>query len=162
MTAQCHENLILNGEETSMAFCPPLPENHPRIVELSNEEANKKEIDPIIFSTACWRQYIGTWMVEDEKFYLVSLLGRYKIVGDEPILADWFIGVLRIPKGELLHYVHMGFGSVYEQEIHIKIEQGIVTASRITDNRNKDFSEWNLSMKNLPGFENHFPGDEDL
>jgi hypothetical protein len=162
MTAQCHENLILNGEETSMAFCPPLPENHPRLIELSNEEANKEDIDSIIFSTACWRQYIGTWMVEDEKFYLVSLLGRYKIVGDEPILADWFTGVLRIPKGELLHYVHMGFGSVYEQEIHIKIEQGIVTASRITDNRNKDFSESNLSMKNLPGFENNFPGDEDL
>jgi len=25
MTAQFHENLILDGEDTSMAYCPPLP-----------------------------------------------------------------------------------------------------------------------------------------
>ena len=38
MTAQFHENLIINGEETTMAFCPPLPNDHPRIVALSSEE----------------------------------------------------------------------------------------------------------------------------
>lgn len=162
MTAQFHENLILDGEKTSMAFCPPLPENHPRIIELSYEEAIKEEVNSLVFSTACWRQYIGTWKIQDEKFYLVTLSGKYKLIGDEPIFADWFTGVLRIPKGKLLHYVHMGFGSVYEQEVHLKIEAGMVTASRTTDNRNKDFSKWDLSRENLPGSENHFPGDDEL
>jgi len=31
MTAQCHKILIYERNKSSMAFCPPLPENHPRI-----------------------------------------------------------------------------------------------------------------------------------
>jgi hypothetical protein len=126
MTAQFHENLILDGEKMSMAFCPPLPENHPHIIELSYEEAIKEGVDSFVFSTACWRQYIGNWEVQDEKFYLVSLSGKYKMIGSSPIIADWFTGVLRIPKGKLLHYVHMGFGSVYEQEVHSKSKQELL------------------------------------
>ena len=34
MTAQAHENLVYEGEQTSMASCPPLPGDHPRIVAL--------------------------------------------------------------------------------------------------------------------------------
>jgi hypothetical protein len=32
MTAQIHEVLFIDGEKLSMAFCPPLPMDHPRIV----------------------------------------------------------------------------------------------------------------------------------
>jgi len=121
MTAQVHEKLIFEGKETSMAFCPPLPEGHPKIIELSREELQSDNFDTIIFSTACWRGYIGTWEVKEGQFNLVNITGRYKLIGDDPIPADWFSGVIRIPQGELLHYVHMGFGSVYEEEIHLKI-----------------------------------------
>ena len=38
MTAQVHETLIYDGNETSMAFCPPLPENNPRVKMLTDEE----------------------------------------------------------------------------------------------------------------------------
>jgi len=161
MTAQVHEKLILEGRETSMAFCPPFPEHHPRIIELAHEEA-EEDVPSIVFSTACWRGYIGTWEIKDGWFYLVNLVGRYKITGDEPILADWFSGVLRIPQGEMLHYVHMGFGSVYEQEIHIKIENGKVVKSRVIDNRGKDVDTWRLAWRNLPGLENHFEGEDEL
>ncbi len=34
MTAQVHEKLILDGEEISMDFCPTLPENDSRVIEL--------------------------------------------------------------------------------------------------------------------------------
>lgn len=145
-----------------MAFCPPIPEDHPQIMELSNEQAQEQATQGIVFSTACWRRYLGTWMVQDGRFYLADIIGRYKLVGDQPVLANWFTGVLRIPKGELLQYVHMGFGSVYEQEIHIKVEHGIVTAQRVIDNRSKDFSKQDLAMDNLPGLENQFPGDDEL
>ncbi|MGI0015521.1 MAG: hypothetical protein ACREBU_19060, partial [Nitrososphaera sp.] len=40
MTAQIHEKLIIDGEKTSMAFCPPLPIGHPRIVAVSDDEIN--------------------------------------------------------------------------------------------------------------------------
>lgn len=78
------------------------------------------------------------------------------------MLADWFSGVIRIPRGEMLHYVHMGFGSVFEQELHIKIERGVVVNSRVIDNRGRIFDERELGWKNLPGGENRFPGDDEL
>jgi len=160
MTAQVHERLIYEGEETSMSFCPPIPRDNPRIVERSPEERGRE--DSILFSTACWRGYLGTWEIKDDKFLLVDLAGRLGIKGDEPIFASWFCGVLRIPVGEVLHYVHMGFGSVYEEEVHVKIEKGIVVGKREIDNRGKEFDEILLSLQNLPGWENDFEHDDDF
>ena len=160
MTAQACENLIIDGEETSMAFCPPVPFDDPRIVEVDEDDV--KENDSFVFSTACWRGYIGTWEIKDGRFFLNGLRGRFKLTVDEPIFADWFTGVLRIPRGERLQYVHMGFGSVYEEELHIKIEEGRVITSRVIDNRGKKIDASSLSTQNLPGGENRFPGDDDL
>jgi hypothetical protein len=162
MTAQIHERLIFDGLETSMAFCPPLPVGHPRLIELEPGEARHDASDSILFSTACWRGYQGTWEIKDGKFYLVGLRGRFRLQGEEPLLADWFSGVLRIPRGELLQYVHMGFGSVYEEEVHVKIERGQVIASRVINNRGKKHDGRELGWQNLPGGENRFPGDDEL
>ncbi len=160
MTAQVHENLIYEGEEASMAFCPTLPKDDPRIRELKDDEI--EDYNSTVFSTACWRQYIGTWEIKDGKFYLVDIIGRYKVVSGSPIFADWFSGVIRIPRGELLHYVHMGFGSVYEEEVHVKIEKGVVVKTKVIDNRQKKVDPVALASENLPGFENKFEGDDDL
>ena len=135
MTAQVQEKLILEGEETSMSFCPPLPSDDPRVMIRTRAEIEQESYPPIIFSTACWRNYIGTWEIKDQQFFLVHIDGRFKLVGNEPILASWFSGVLRIPRGKLLRYVHMGFESVYEQELHIKIENGQVRHARLIDNQ---------------------------
>ena len=162
MTAQIHERLILDGDETSMAFCPPLPEGHPRIYEPSREDTVSDESDFILENTACWRGYQGAWEIKDGRFYLVDLRGRLRLRGGEPILADWFSGVLRIPKGEMLQYVHMGFGSVFEQEVHIKIENGVVVTTRVIDNRGGKLNEGEIGWRNVPGGENRFPGDDDL
>jgi hypothetical protein len=101
-------------------------------------------------------------LILDRLFYLIGLRGQFMLVGNEPLLADWFSGVIRIPRGKMLHYVHMGFGSVYEQELHIKIEQGRVVRSRLIDNRGKKFDMRELGHKNLPGGENRFPGYDEL
>ena len=160
-----------------MAFCPPLPLYDIHIVELSDKEIKEitsqfsrenflsgkvKSDDMIIYSTACWRQYVGTWEIKDGRLYLVGLKGRFKYVGDEPLFADWFTGVLRIPRGENIIYVHMGFGSVYEKELHVKVENGVVTNTRIVDNRAKKYDEDQISWDNLPGNENRFPGDDEM
>lgn len=164
MTAQFHENLILEGKQTTMAFCPSIPFDHPQIILLTPDEISKGiaagEINRFIHSTACWRGYIGTWELKDGKFYLVRINGKYKVKSSEPVFADWVTAVLRIPDGEMLHYVHMGFGSVYEFETHLKIENGIVVDERRVDNRKKDVNPGELGWKNLPGGENHFDGDE--
>jgi len=56
----------------------------------------------------------------------------------------------------------MGYGSVYESEILVKIEDGTVTKSRIIDNRNKDIDDHELTWGNMPGLENGFNGDDEL
>jgi hypothetical protein len=162
MTAQIHEQLISEGEERSMAFCPPLPKNHPRVGEISRDDAIRDDGCARFFSTACWRRYQGTWEILDARFFLTDLRGRFRIRGEGPILADWSSGVLRIPKGKLLRYVHMGFGSVFEKELHVEVEKGMVTATRVIDNRGKQFDKWELGFRNLPGCENRFPGDDEL
>lgn len=141
MTAQVHEQLILKGEVTSMAFCPPIPEDHPDIISFTTEqmrEGQAGDLNMLIFSTACWRNYIGTWMISNGRFYLVDINGRFKITSQKPIFADWVSAVLHIPKGELLQYVHAGFGSVYEFEHHIEIENGLVVNEYVVDNRSRD------------------------
>lgn len=145
-----------------MAFCPPIPEHHPRIVALTGEGIEKENTRPSVVSTACWRGYVGTWKIKNGLFYLVSITGRYRIIGNDPILADWFSGVIRIPQGKLLHYVHMGFESVYEEEVHVKIEKGKVVESYVIDNRNKDVNTRELGWKNLPGSENRLERDDEL
>ena len=136
MTAQVPERLIYEGEELPLTFCPPLPEQDPRLQERNDDEL--KECDPIVFSTACWRRYIATWEIKDGRFYLANVMGRYKLVSDTPLFAHWFSGVLRVPKGKLLQYVHMGFATVYEQELHIKIENGVVVETTVVDNRGRN------------------------
>jgi hypothetical protein len=145
-----------------MAFCPPLPSGHSRIYEPSPDDVVGEEGDFILGSTACWRGYQGTWEIKDGRFYLVGLRGRFQLRNGTPVLADWFSGVLRVPKGERLQYVHMGYGSVYEQELHIKIDNGVVVKTRTIDNRGKKHDEWEIGWKNLPGGENRFPGDDEL
>jgi hypothetical protein len=137
MTAQVHERLILDGEHCSMACCPRLPEAHPRVrAWRRGEPRNSAEEDYWgINSTACWRQYVGTWEIRDGKLFLVALLGRYRLVGSEPLLADWFTGVLYVPRGEVLEYVHMGFESVFERELQIGIVDGHVVKRQTLDNR---------------------------
>jgi hypothetical protein len=162
MTAQIREQLIIDGEETSMAFCPPLPEDHPRVFEPGPDKVVGDAADIFLFSTACWRGYQGTWEIKGGRFYLVALCGRYQLRPGDPVLADWFSGILRVPKGERILYVHMGFGSVYEQELHIKIEKGEVVTTRVIDNRGKKYDEREIGWNNLPGGENRFSGDDEL
>lgn len=47
-----------------------------------------------------------------------------------PLKAEWYGGVLRVPRGELLRHVHMGYGSTYEREVLFEIEKGRVVARR--------------------------------
>jgi hypothetical protein len=161
MTAQFHEHLILDGETTSMACCPPLPKKHPRIIDRHAQGLPGDDEDVGCYSTACWREYIGTWEIKDGKFYLRRLVGCYRFRDEEPIFADWVSGTLRIPMGERLQYVHMGFGSVYEKDLLIKLEKGIVVSREELDHRGEKFERGSAGMLNLPGLVDDFVDDSD-
>lgn len=94
-----------------------------------------------LFSTACGRGYQATWEITGGRFYLVGIRGQYSLIGDEPLLADWFTGELRIPEGKLIRYVHGGFGSTFEKETYTRIEQGLVVSSRVVDNLQAELAD---------------------
>ena len=61
MTAQIREKLKYNGKIYHLA-AEPL---YPYLVE--------HKIKFVSSSTACWRGYVGSWLIEDDHLYLVDL-----------------------------------------------------------------------------------------
>ena len=133
MTAQVHERLILDGEWTSIAGEPALPHSHPRVVEAT--ETHRKQASSIVRSTACWRGYIATWELKERRLSLIAIEGNFELKGPEPLFANWYTGELRIPMGEMLEYIHMGYASVFAEELFISIENGVEVSRRHVDNR---------------------------
>jgi len=133
MTAQAGERLFYKGEETWMAAEP-----------LNQYLQNRNNIKFVSPSTACWRGYYGQWEIKDRKLYLIELkayLEGYREVGldylfpgQNKAFANWFSGNIRIPQGEMLDYVHMGYASLYERDLILVFENGLLTNEYIIDN----------------------------
>ena len=132
-----------------MPSCPSLPDDHPAIAQLSDEEFEYQFSDTILLSSACWRGYIATWEIKKNQLYLIAVKGRYQMDGAEPIFADWFSGNLRIPKGERLKNKALGLLSANGLELHIKINQGMVTQIEAIDNQEEEYGEWGKAKRNL-------------
>ena len=82
--------------------------------------------NPWIGSSACWRNYIGTWAVRQGVLYLVRVEGVFKVLPGPDIPATWYSGTLRMPTGGMLSYVHGGYLSKYSSEFFAEIERGVV------------------------------------
>jgi hypothetical protein len=61
---------------------------------------------------------------------LTALDGIYQLKGSEPLFADWYTGILRIPTGPMIDYFHGGFGSTFETELFVEVRSGVVTKTR--------------------------------
>ena len=95
MTAQLHENMIYEGQYLSMFSFPGFPEDHPRIIELTDKQIWAKG-EPRMVSSNCWRGYLGSWEIKEGKLYLLKLDRDYELEGDEPLFADWVTAELHI------------------------------------------------------------------
>lgn len=150
-TAQSPEKLIHQGKELPM-FSTPLEsflKQHPDV----------KMPQPGMGSTGLWRGYVATWSIKEDKLFLVKIEqedvaknkdGELKFTwrevpldkvfpkAKEPILADWHSGVLRVPQGKELQYIHMGFESRYEKDLLFLIEKGRVIRSVELNNADAD------------------------
>jgi len=149
-TAQEPERLVLDGQVLFIQSTPLAP-----LVEAREDLEQVFEV----LSTGCWRGYVGTWHIEGDRLYLVSLdredydpdlevegsdepggsvwekIPLSVLFGDvqPPIPATWFSGTLRVPKSPGRDYVHMGFGTTYDRELHLDIERGRVVSRRLVD-----------------------------
>lgn len=135
MTAQFSELLMLEGKQQALCSYPLAS-----YFALGGESVAFRAS-----STALSRGYIGTWEILDQRLYLIRLQGWLQDESPvsletvfpgypQRVFAHWFSGTLRLPQGQLLHYVHGGFGSCYEQDLLIDVTRGVVTAKRVRVN----------------------------
>jgi hypothetical protein len=137
-TGQRPERIIYKGTEYAL-FTDPLEsyftDDNPRPVKLFGNEC-----------TASRRGYIATWKVENGILYLVKV-----VAGDcsadpaeidvtsifrknLPVEATWYSGTLRIPRGRLLKFINAGYASVYEEEILLTIDRGMLVREELKKN----------------------------
>lgn len=97
--------------------------------------------------TALWRGYVATWKLQNDSLFLIRIQTDY--CGDKPIdldvkkefgtnqvFANWVNYTIMQTKGELIQYVHMGYMSIYEQEIYYTFDNGKLKEKKVKDNVN--------------------------
>lgn len=135
MTAQATEILHYQGEVTAM--CTQPLDDYFRLLGFNPRfEFN---------SSGLTRGYIGTWEIRDERLYLIGLNAKLKngtkanvasVFPGYPdrVFAHWYTGQLRLPQGKILEYRHMDYASIYESDLLIMIEKGVVTHTELRQN----------------------------
>jgi hypothetical protein len=110
----------------------------------------------IIQNSALYRGYVATWKIINNYLYLIDIvyysdLGQCGLnnlfpYGGDKIKADWFTGELKIPKGERLKYIHMGYASKYERFLYLEFMDGLLVKKRleVTDRSQSDFDPFKL------------------
>lgn len=116
MTVQVPEEIIIDGVEAKFDSKVPLPKSHKMINKISDY--------PI--SSACWRGYVGRWEIKEGYLYLVELSDNYCVLGNEPILADWYTGIMKINIGKIIENSSHGYNPRYEKSIVLEIQKGKV------------------------------------
>jgi len=131
-TAQYPDKIKYKGIEYSLNTNPlePYFEKNP-------------EKRPKASSTALWRGYIGHFEIIEDQLFLTDITQpRYYTDSDgksrtknisyykrifpkkEKVKIDWYNGILILPFGERIKYVHSGYASEYSNYILLEIKKG--------------------------------------
>jgi hypothetical protein len=158
-TAQEPDRLLLDGKEESLHTNPLSAwlEQHDEALPRSEYQV-----------TSNWRGYVATWEVANDRLLLRKVevmvrgprdaagegefvprdVARDLFPGGGDIVASWYSGALVIPRGELVNYVHMGYGSDYERYVVLSIKAGRVadrrelTHAQFRDYRQGRYAAW--------------------
>lgn len=143
-TAQYPDKIVYEGRECSLqtnpmnAFFAKNPDKKPKSG---------------LMSSALWRGYVATFAFETNTLVLKDIEiqvcvekeeGQFPscewksvkndvVPEGEDLPVDWFTGVLVLPHGKLVNYVHAGYGSTYSDYIILELEQGKITGKRTYD-----------------------------
>jgi len=142
--AQMPEKIRFDGMEEQLMATP--------LENLWNDE-HPKPATLTQTSLACWRGYVGTWEIINGKLHLLRLerheikprdesfveqtvnLPLAPLLGKEgPVPADWFSGVLRVARGNVIVQVNAGYASVYEEDVFFIVEHGKIVSRRVIKN----------------------------
>lgn len=158
-TAQVGERLIYNGDTIEMNCCPLSSYPNSSILTSQQMFNNKGYV-----CTACWRNYVGSWIIQNGKLYLLNIrnafyvfssvksLAEYGVsfrVGSEyadlkrlfkgkyingKVFADWFTGSCFLNKGKIVYNGPYGSESSFEKEIELQLKNGVIISINEYDN----------------------------
>lgn len=142
-TAQAPDILIMDNDNKRLCTNPleSLFSKNPSLKEKFDDIFSRRNG---IVSTACWRGYIAKFKVVDSSLYIVDITiktsdsetNRIKTISifselleaDRPVSCDFYSGMLVIPQGDMVKYVHGDYLSEYEKYILMKITGGKIEA----------------------------------
>ena len=157
-TAQYPDKILYDGKEYSLQTNPlePYFALHP-----------DKRPAGGISSTACWRGYIATFEIRGGQLFLKDIQCEYSkkekknsyetewksvltqvFRKDSAVKIDWFSGLLVLPYGKMVNYVHMGYASTYEHYLLLEIDKGDFKKEKKFNNKEyekfkeKQFAAW--------------------
>ena len=117
MTTQVKERIIIDGEKYPLLNALSLPEDDTKIKQKEGSTYTR---------SSCWRGYVGTWEIKDDKLYLIEFSsGMYDVLANLPILADWISGTAKVATGEVKESSSWEI-ETYETEMHLTFENGLV------------------------------------
>ena len=142
MTIQAGDILSYNGEKTTIATEP-----------LKSYLDTRSDVGFIYKSTALVRGYIGTWEIKSKKLHLVSLVGfiennekvdfNYLFLNKTEVFASWYSGDIRIPEGELLKKINLGYASIFEKDRILTFKEGLLIGETVKDNTTSENLNYN-------------------
>jgi hypothetical protein len=142
-TAQAPDLIIYQGKEYAL-------ETNPMEAYFSKYPDKKPKTE--VMSTGLWRGYIATFEFQDKSLVLKDIkirsaanLGnadyesswksaiKQVVPKGETLKIDWFSGILVLSYGDIVNYVHMGYGSTYSNYILLSVKNGNLTSERKFD-----------------------------
>jgi hypothetical protein len=135
-TAQIPDEIVLDGEPSRL-HSQPLD----ALLWRKPESVGSKLAWPRGTCSANWRGYRAFWQILDNRLHLDKVVlsacdAEPKLVEIDsllpgkqaPVPADWYTGVLTIPKGKKTQDVHMGYLSTYERYVILVVKKGLVVS----------------------------------
>lgn len=122
-------------------------------------------------STACWRGYQALWKLEDDSLFLTKIQSCHRNEGDDlanlekmfgdkfingKVYAYWFTGLIVLPYGRLISYVHMGYGSTFSRYLLLEISKGqFQKALKLNNRQYERFKDKQFELfKKTPEYKN--------
>lgn len=139
-TAQFPDKINYNGNEYNLNSNP---------LEVYFEKNPNKRPKSEVRSSALWRGYVATFEIIDNQLFLKDIEIQYRdttskgsnnsnwksvlneVFADQKnIQVDWYTGLLVLPQGKVVNYVHMGYGSTYQHYTILELNKGVLTQEK--------------------------------
>ncbi|WP_334319302.1 hypothetical protein OH491_17110 [Termitidicoccus mucosus] len=132
-TAQRSDILIYEGKEYFLHTNP--------LNEFLEKNSDIKVPETRMQITSLWRGYVATFEIRDGCLFIKDVRipkgsdkETHELIWESVIdkiikkekdrRADWFSGLLVLPHGKIINYVHMGYASTFENYILLEIDKG--------------------------------------